>query len=741
MNLDAALQTFIVESRELILAMEDSLLLLESEPGNVAEINSTFRAIHTIKGSAGLFGLDDIVRFAHVAESVLDRVRDNLIPVDDHLTALMLECGDYLGQLVDTAAGDHPEDGAALQQRETQLIERLGRFLPAPTTDLMPAVAAASPTEASAQIESSGGGAIANGTWHISLRFGRNVLRLGFDPASFLRYLWTIGDVTSITALFDAMPPAAEMDAEDCYLGFEIDFKSEASKETIESVFDFVRDDCQIRILPPNCKIEEYIHLIEALPEAKERLGEILIASGALTSVELEQALQSQEAGRDHGQRIGEILVEDHVVHHAVVQAALDKQKQIKDRRTLESKLVRVDADKLESLINQVGELVIAGASAEVVGRRCGDGQLNEAMSLVSRLVEDIRDSALSLRMVEIGETFHRFQRVVRDISREMGKDIRLAISGDDTELDKMVVEKINDPLMHLVRNAMDHGIEPVAQRLARGKPAQATVSLSARHESGSVVIEVADDGGGLNREKILLKAIERGVVASNNSLSDREIFNLIFEPGFSTADQVTNISGRGVGMDVVRRNIEALRGNVELDSVDGLGTTVRIRLPLTMAIIDGFLVEVGHSGFVVPLDMVVECLELAGVDKAAGDARHYLNLRGEVLPYVRLRELYGIEGRPPRRENVVVVNSGGRKAGLVVDRLLGEFQTVIKPLGQMFRHLRGISGSTILGSGEVALILDVPATIQQATHFENQPAARETPSNQPALSLQSAFH
>lgn len=732
MNLDAALQTYIVESRELLLSMEDSLLLLEREPDNADAINATFRAIHTIKGSAGLFGLDDIVRFTHVVESLLDRARDREIAVDDRLTALLLECGDHIGHLVGTAAGEQPADPAALEARQAALLERLGQFSPAGVPEL--AQSAAQPLEREAELSRDGGGPVGNGSWHISLRFGRDVLRNGMDPASFLRYLATLGDVVSTTTLCDALPPAAEMDPESCYLGFEIELKSEASKETIEGAFEFVREDCLIRILPPNSKIEEFLQLIADLPESNERLGEILVASGAVTQAELQHALRTQQASGDGKARVGEILVDEHVVQETVVQAALDKQKQIKDKRAAESRFVRVDAAKLEELINQVGEMVIAGASATLLARRTADGALHEAMSLMGRLVEEIRDSALSLRMVEIGETFHRFQRVVRDVSRELGKEIALEISGGETELDKTVVEKITDPLTHLVRNSIDHGIEPAAVRAARGKPAGGTIRLNAYHESGSIVIEVADDGGGLDRDRILRKAIEKGIVAPTQALADQEICNLVFEPGFSTADQVTNLSGRGVGMDVVRRNIEALRGSIDLDSRPGEGTTFRIRLPLTLAIIDGFLIEVGDASLVVPLDMVVECLELAETDKRAAATRHYLNLRGDVLPFIRLRELLVLEGEPARRENVVVVQFGGQKAGLVVDQLLGEFQTVIKPLGQVFRHLRGISGSTILGSGEVALILDVPALVQQAASRESEQTASVTQSVRPGM-------
>jgi len=399
----------------------------------------------------------------------------------------------------------------------------------------------------------------------------------------------------------------------------------------------------------------------------------------------------------------------------------LEKQAKGRENRSAATRFIRVDAEKLEDLINQVGELVIAGASATLLSQRNGDTALIEAMAQVGRHVEEIRDRALSLRMVEIGESFNRFPRVVRDVSRELGKDIELVITGAETELDKTVVEKIGDPLMHLVRNSMDHGIESIEERLARGKPAQGRLSLHAYHESGSIVIEVADDGGGLKRDKILAKAMDRGLVAPGQSLTDRDVFNLIFEPGFSTAEQVTNLSGRGVGMDVVRRNISALRGSIDIESQEGVGTTMRIRLPLTLAIIDGFLIQVADSAFVLPLDLVQECMELPDGERlqSRGQSSHYLDLRGEALPCLRLRSLLNLEGESSQRENVVIVQYGNRRAGLVVDRLLGEFQTVIKPLGQIFRHLRGFSGSTILGTGEVALILDVPTLVHDASGRE----------------------
>lgn len=719
LDLDQALQTYIAEARELLQDMEDALLRLEVDPNDADTIGAIFRAAHTIKGSAGLFGLDPIVSFTHIVEDVLDRVRDGDVVIEANLIAVLLESGDHMLHLVNVVAAQGEKLDADAIARESGLRIRLQAY-----QDNSSEVSHAVQIEAESPLQSSGGGLVETDNWHISLRFGQNVMRDGMDPLSFLRYLSTLGEIVSITTMFDALPLADEMDAESCYLGFEIDFKSEADKATIAGVFEFAREGSLVHILPPHSKLTEYIELIRSLPESETRLGEILVTTGALTQQELESGLSEQQtSARPDGSTtpLGEILVEQRSVEHEVVQAALDKQTQSKDSKNKESRYIRVQADKLDELINMVGELVIAGAGVSLLAQRVNDNSLQEAASVMSGLVEEIRDGALRLRMVPIGETFNRFQRVVRDVGRELGKDIELVITGADTELDKTVVEKIGDPLMHLVRNAMDHGIESASIRQQKGKPAKGTLRLNAYHDSGSIVIEIVDDGGGLNRDRILQKARERGLIASNVTPPDKEIYNMIFEAGFSTAEAITNLSGRGVGMDVVKRNITALRGTVDLDSVVGQGTTVSIRLPLTLAIIDGFLVGVGKSSYIVPLDMVQECIELTENDRQATGERSYLNLRGEVLPFVMLREHFEIEGTGARRENVVVVTCAGQKAGLVVDELMGEFQTVIKPLGKIFSTLRGISGSTILGSGEVALILDVPSLVQQAVNRESQ--------------------
>jgi len=717
MDLDQALQTFISESRELLEDMESALLAIEQTSEKDELINAIFRAAHTIKGSAGLFSLNHVVAFTHVVESVLDQVRDGSLTIDEPLVALLLSCRDHISALVAAVAAGQTEADTELTRKGEPLVTQLRAHLEAPAT-ASPATEAALPGPAVAPAAGEYGCSATTDAWHLSLRFGADVLRNGMDPLSFVRYLGTLGRITGIETVTDSLPAADAMNPESCFLGFEIALRTDADKATIESVFEFVRDDCRLHILPPHSRVAEYIKLIEQHGEP-QRLGEMLVHCGTLTASELAAALSAQKFAPL--QPLGTLLVEQGSVRAEVVEAALVKQKQVKELGAQENRSIRVDADKLDQLINLVGELIIAGANVNLIARRAQIGELQESTSKLSMLVEEVRDSALQLRMVKIGATFGRFQRVVHDVSRELGKDIVLVIAGEDTELDKTVVEKIGDPLMHLVRNAMDHGFEPAELRTARGKPAQGTLRLNACHDSGSIVITVQDDGGGLPRERILAKAIERGLVEAGQHLSDSEVFALIFEPGFSTAEKVTNLSGRGVGLDVVKRNITALRGTVELSSEPGVGTKVTVRLPLTLAIIDGFLVGVGKSVFAIPLDMIEEC-----VAYSAEPGHDYTNLRGEVLPFIRLRSLFSIEGSPARGENIVVLKHAEQKAGLVVDTLLGEFQTVIKPLGTMFNQVKCISGSTILGSGDVALILDVPALVRQAIH--HVPAKRSEP-------------
>jgi two-component system chemotaxis sensor kinase CheA len=700
-----ALDMFVTEARDLVQGLEEGILALEGQPPGGETVNAVFRAAHTIKGSSGLFGLQHLVSFTHVVETVLGSVREGQLDVTPGLISALLPCTDHISEMIEGIAEGRLEPDGRQAGDGARLLAGLSPYL----TD-----GTASAPAAATDGDETPGREIA---WKLSLRFGPDCLRNGMDPLSFLRYLSTIGTVTGVVTDTSGLPEAEQMDPESCYLGFDVDLVSTAPKSEIEAVFDFVREESDIRITPAEGQVDTYVRAIRAMPE-NDRVGDVLVSSGAVTESEMAEALRvQQERAVQQGAQpvpIGEILIEQGILQREIVDAALTRQRRTTETRSSQdTRTIRIDAARLDKLIDLVGELVIAQSSTGVVPG--GSDRSAEAQSEVMRLVDEVRHSALSLRMVPIGTTLRRFERVVRDVCMELGKEVSLVITGGDAEMDKALVERISDPLLHLVRNSLDHGIEPSAERRRHGKTQQGTLRLNAYHDAGNIVIEVADDGKGLDRDRILAKAIERELVVPGTPLTDTEIYNLIFEPGFSTADKVSNLSGRGVGMDVVKRNVTALRGSIEVETSRGIGTTIRIRLPLTLAIIDGFLVGVGPSSFIVPLDRVTECVELP----PGPPGRDCMNLRGEVLPFIRLRQIFEIPGTPARRQNVVIVEQSGQRTGLVVDTLLGELQTVIKPLGILFSRVRCISGSTILGNGEIALILDVGTLI--AGHSERE--------------------
>lgn len=710
-----ALPAFISEAQEQIEMLEQLLLQLEDAPDDSELLGALFRCAHTVKGSAGIFGLDQVVAFTHHVETLLDRLREGRVALTPELSTLLLQCNDQIRALI-AAAQDTQADDASAAQTRAALVVRLQAASGDGTTDMHTPDAAA-PAPAASGLR----------RWHLWVKFGEDTYRNGMDPLAILTYVRGLGAIPRLVCDLDGVPTLESIDPESCHLGFELSLDTAAARPEIEAAFSFVRDDCTLHLSEPNASPQDYARLIEAMPD-NQRLGDILVSVGAITRVQLEQALKEQAAAAAQGNApaLGEILQSKSGLSPQVVNAALHKQSKQRDGSTPtaptasdDNRFIRVQADRLDAVINLLGELVIAGAGASLLARQARQGTLIEVTAQIGSLIEEIRNGTLQLRMVPIGETFSRFRRVVRDTAAELGKDVALEIVGGETELDKSVVERIADPLMHLVRNALDHGLETPEQREAAGKPAQGKLTLSACHESGSILIRILDDGRGIQRDKVLQRAWDRGLIEQGVTPPEDEILKLIFEPGFSTAEKITNLSGRGVGMDVVRRNIEALRGSVNIHSEPGEGSRIEIRLPLTLAIIDGFLIGVGPSKFIFPLDAVVEVIENRPTSTAL-DAlgRSIVELRGHVLPVVSLRSLYALDSPEPERSSVVVIQSGGRRYGVMVDGLLGQHQTVIKPLGRMFRSLRGMSGSSILGNGEVALIFDV----HSLCHLAEQP-------------------
>jgi len=633
------------ESIELLESMENSLVYIRENGMDNEAINAVFRAAHTIKGTAGMYKVGYVVEFTHIAENLLDQVRNGKVHMNDELGELLLACKDHMQNLVEFSAATCNQEEPHEELKTTS--QRLSAALQANIPD--EAVLHHSTENTASQAV----GSEVPKKWKLNLVFGHEVMEHGFEPASFLAYLRKHSSEFAAKVDISAVPGILELEPTVCYIGFEVLFETTMNEAQILEVFEFVADDCKIILkedLPPPT-----IDLPKQPP---------IVATEETKKVAAPQPSYS----------------------------------------------IRVDAEKIDHLINLIGEMVIANANVVQQSIDMKNGELIESVSIVSRMLEDIRESAMQIRMVQIGETFNKFKRIVMDISKKLNKEIELVIKGGETELDKTVIEKITDPLVHIVRNAVDHGIEMPSDRGTKNP--KGTVILNAYHDAGTVVIEITDDGKGLDEELLYLKGVEKGLIEEGAHLSQQEIFKLILEPGFSTAVAVTDLSGRGVGMDVVRRNIEALRGNIEIKSKKGEGTSLIIRLPLTLAIIDGFLVKVGDTFYVIPLDMVVECIELSEKEKEQMHGNNYIDLRGTILPLLNVGDFFDEKKNEAARANIVVVHYAGRRYGFIVDELFGEFQTVIKPLGKIFAGLHGISGATILGSGKVALILDVPMLV-----------------------------
>jgi two-component system chemotaxis sensor kinase CheA len=693
--MDQAMATYREEARELLAELETSLLELEEKPDDNDLINRVFRAMHTIKGSGAMFGFDDVAAFTHEIETVFDMVRNGRMPVTGPLLDLTLQSRDHISELLAASAS-----GAAVNRAAGEAIIAGLRRLIAGESAAVPAGNSLGPASPPTACDRETG----NKTWRIRFRPKREVLLRGTNPLALLNELRELG-ACQIVAQFEDVPLLDDLNGEHLYMFWDIILTSDRGMAAIKDVFLFVEDDCELRIEMIDC---ENCGEINSDDPGYKKLGEILIERGDLTADDIQKALRMQK-------RLGELLVDQGFVSAEKVQSALTEQQHVQNNRgqraapaPQETASIRVPADKLDRLVNLVGEMVTVQAHLTQVANVARNPVFICIAEEVERLTSDLRDTTLNIRMMPIGTTFSKFRRLVRDLSRELGKEIELETFGEDTELDKTVIEKLNDPLVHIIRNSIDHGIEMPAARIAAGKPAVGMVRLGAEHSGDSVLVTIRDDGAGLDREAIRAKAIDRGLIAATAELSDAEIFAQIFAPGFSTAASVTSVSGRGVGMDVVKRGIEGLRGSIAIDSRQGEGATITLRLPLTLAIIESLLVRIGDSHFVLPLTMVEECVALTRADVEAAHGRNLARVRGKVTPYIPLREQFAIKGERPDIEQIVIVKVQGHSIGFVVDCVVGEHQTVIKPLGRIYQNVKGISGATILGDGSVALILDL---------------------------------
>jgi two-component system chemotaxis sensor kinase CheA len=713
--MDDAKATYREEARELLAELETSLLELEERPEDTNLINRVFRAMHTIKGSGSMFGFDDIAAFTHEVETVFDLVRNGKMAVSKGLLDLTLQSRDHISALLEASGSGEAVDRA---EGET-LIQGLRRLtpgaapLPAPAAPAVPATPVAPAAPQAVADEARPGGA---NIWRIRFRPQREVLASGTNPIALLNELRELG-ACQVVAHVEDIPLLDELNAEHCYLYWDIILTGTCEMAAIKDVFIFVEDSCELTIELIDC---DNCSDINTDDPGYKRLGQILIERGDLAPAEIAKALAMQ-------QRLGELLVDQGLVTPAKVQSALAEQEQVKSKRqerlaspATEAASIRVPAERLDQLVNLVGEMVTVQAHLTQVANTLRNPTFMSIAEEVERLTNELRDTALNIRMLPIGSTFSKFKRLVRDLSQELGKEIEMETFGGDTELDKTVIEKLNDPLVHIIRNSIDHGVEMPEVRRAAGKPAGGTVKLGAEHSGGSVLITIRDDGAGLDREVLRTKAVEKGLISATAELSDQECYGLIFAPGFSTAAKVTNVSGRGVGMDVVKRGIDGLRGSISIASKKGEGTTITLKIPLTLAIIESLLVKIGDSHFVLPLAAVEECIELTKADIAASHGRNLARVRGRVTPYISLREQFAITGKCPEIQQIVIVQVHGQSIGFVVDFVVGEHQTVIKPLGRLYQGVQGLSGATILGDGSVALILDLGVLARTAEIAEH---------------------
>jgi two-component system chemotaxis sensor kinase CheA len=676
-DLSQFIPSFLEESFEGLELMEASLLTLEA--GDNETIDSIFRAAHSIKGGAGTFGFNKVTEFTHLVETLLDEMRDGRREITDKDTELLLISVDCMRLLIKSARDDADYDENEINKTTSLLTQTLATETSSSNNDAVVSENNAKPCK--------------RNIWHISFIPEHHLVQTGNDPLLLFNALAELGELTVIAKSED-LPALDDMDVEELYLSWELTLVSDVNEEDIREIFEWVEDECilEIELDEPKLDIDE--------PVTLEALDNPLIIDNTLSPNSSNVVLAKISSSDTEPS------------------AATEKNK---TKSKQEAGSIRVGVDKIDSLINLVGELVITQSMLSELGNDFQISKLEKLTSGLEQLLQntkELQESVMKIRMLPISFVFNRFPRLVHDLSLKTDKKVELIIRGEQTELDKTVMEQIGDPLVHLVRNAVDHGIEYSNVRLANGKSESGSISLNAFHQGGNIVIEISDDGGGINREAVLNKAIEKGLIDNNATLTDSQVFDLLFEPGFSTAKEVSDISGRGVGMDVVKRNIQSLGGRIQVESQEGKGSKFKVILPLTLAILDGQLVRVGTEVYIIPLITIVESLQAKPelINRVSGGMIVY-RLREDNVPVIPIYQLFNLLAETKDVDNalLVVVEADGQKIGLMVDDLLAQQQVVIKSLKDNYQQVSGISGATILGDGSVAMILDIPSMIAMA--------------------------
>ena len=686
-------QVFFEECFEGLEAMESGLLSLDIGDIDPEAINTIFRAAHSIKGGSGTFGFTVVAEYTHIMETLLDEMRDGRRQVTKQAVDVLLGSVDCLREMLTSIQNEEDVNAESVAVHQSALETELNgessantqpNVVATPAINTAPSPIQSQEEDEEPEIEEEQG-------WKISFCPYLNLLRTGNDPVRLFRELSALGQLTTNVNIQD-VPQFNELDPEECNMSWDLVLLSDASESTVREIFSWVEEDCELELSPL------------AKPKKKKKPKVATPVSAPTPAV-----VETKEV-------IAPVIVPPPTT---VVKKASSESDSAKNAPKASSS-IRVDTDKIDTLINMVGEVVITQSMLGLIGENFTMdkvGQLKRGLAQLERHTRDLQQSVMNIRMLPISFVFSRFPRLVHDISTKLNKKITLKLVGENTEVDKAVVELINDPLVHLIRNSLDHGIEMPAERIAAGKPETGTIELKAYHRGGHIVIEIIDDGRGMDKSKLLAKAIEKGLVEESAIMTDKQILELIFMPGFSTAEQLSDISGRGVGMDVVRRNIQSLGGNIDIISELGKGSTIAIHLPLTLAILDGQSVAVGDETYIVPLVSIIESINITEkmLNKVAGKGETF-KLRNEYLPIIRMREIFNVKTGAATKPNegvIVVVEGQGALCGFLVDELLGQQQVVIKSLEANYRRVEGVSGATILGDGSVALILDVPGLVR----------------------------
>lgn len=663
--------TFRQEAAELLETLEQGLLDLGQTPEDTDLVNSVFRALHTIKGSGAMFGFTEVAEFVHNFETAFDRVRKGAAPVSAELVTIALAAKDHIHGLI--------HDPASVGDAGNKLLADLATVVDGGSVSPAAPIAAAQPAVAEAKPVLA--------RWRIRFFLPHDALVHGTNPVLLLGEITALGKA-EVTMITDRVPTLDGMDPERSYLGWQIDLEHEDPRPALDDVFLFLMDGMEL-----SCE--------KLGDDAANVSAEPAVAQDAIVTA----TKPVQEATALASSR-------------AAVEAERSDAKQVNGSA---ASSLRVPAERLDELMDRVGELVIAQARLTQLAALSADSSLKSVAEELERLSSGLRDTTMGIRMVPIGSLFSRFRRLIHDLSNDLGKEIEFITAGEETELDKTMIERLADPLVHLIRNSVDHGLESAEKRVASGKSGRGTVRLSAVYAGAEVAISVSDDGAGLNTARIRQKAEENGLITPEARLTESELHQLIFAPGFSTAKEITSLSGRGVGMDVVKKTIDGLRGKIHLTSEPGKGTTITLRLPLTLAIIEGMMVRVGNGRYAIPLSAVEECVELPESALTASRGRNFLDIRGSLVPFISLRDVFGTSGERDPFQKVVIVSSADGRVGLVVDQIIGNTQTVIKQLSKLHDNLPNFSGATILGDGTVALILDTARLVDVGQGSDTQ--------------------